>query len=281
MLSLSADHVAAFTLWPHGPRETTVVCELLFHPDEQARPSRPVGRGRLLGPGQPPGLGRVRERPAGMASRAYTGGWFAPMEEPSLDIRRYVLDRLGEDGDHFRLARAAARLALRLGLVGCRGGGAGGAGSAAAWALARAGARVLGLEQFELGHRGASRPRPHHPPLLPHARLRAPGRPRLPGLGGAGAGGEERLVVTTGGLDLFPADAAIRPAPTGPAWRPAASLPVAGRRRGDAPLAGLPAGRRRPRPLAGRRRIVPAARGTRIGSAWRPATAPPCSTGPR
>jgi glycine betaine catabolism A len=46
MLSLSADHVAAFTLWPHGPRETTVVCELLFHPDEQARPSFD----RLLGP---------------------------------------------------------------------------------------------------------------------------------------------------------------------------------------------------------------------------------------
>jgi hypothetical protein len=26
MLSLSADHVAAFTLWPHGPNATTVVC---------------------------------------------------------------------------------------------------------------------------------------------------------------------------------------------------------------------------------------------------------------
>lgn len=38
MLSLSADHVAAFTLWPHRPGETTVVSELLFHPDEQARP---------------------------------------------------------------------------------------------------------------------------------------------------------------------------------------------------------------------------------------------------
>ena len=38
MLSLSADHVAAFTLWPRGPAETTVVCELLFHPDERARP---------------------------------------------------------------------------------------------------------------------------------------------------------------------------------------------------------------------------------------------------
>ena len=30
--------------------------------------------------------------------------------------------------------------------------GLGALGSAAAWALARAGARVLGLEQFELGH---------------------------------------------------------------------------------------------------------------------------------
>ena len=35
--------------------------------------------------------------------------------------------------------------------------GLGALGSAAAWVLARAGARVLGLEQFELGHhRGAS-----------------------------------------------------------------------------------------------------------------------------
>ena len=34
----------------------------------------------------------------GMASRAYTGGWFAPMEEPSLDIRRYVVDRVGGSG---------------------------------------------------------------------------------------------------------------------------------------------------------------------------------------
>jgi hypothetical protein len=34
-----------------------------------------------------------------MSSRAYSGGWFAPMEEPSLDIRRYVLDRLGATGE--------------------------------------------------------------------------------------------------------------------------------------------------------------------------------------
>src|SRR6185437_9638829 len=34
MLSLSADHVAAFSLWPCGPEATTVVCDFLFHPAE-------------------------------------------------------------------------------------------------------------------------------------------------------------------------------------------------------------------------------------------------------
>jgi Rieske 2Fe-2S family protein len=38
MLSLSADHVAAFTLWPHRPDATTVLCDLLFHLDELAAP---------------------------------------------------------------------------------------------------------------------------------------------------------------------------------------------------------------------------------------------------
>ena len=31
----------------------------------------------------------------GMSSRAYTHGWFAPMEDASLDIRRWLLPRLG------------------------------------------------------------------------------------------------------------------------------------------------------------------------------------------
>ena len=38
MLSLAADHVAAFSLWPRGPAQTTIVCDLLFHPDEMASP---------------------------------------------------------------------------------------------------------------------------------------------------------------------------------------------------------------------------------------------------
>jgi hypothetical protein len=150
MLSLSADHVAAFTLWPHGPRETTVVCELLFHPDEQARPSfDPVGR-------DPPAQG-PRPPPAG----------------PMWD-------------------------AVVVGL--------GALGSAAAWTLATAGARVLGLGQFELGHhRGAS----HDHARIIRRSYHTPGYVRPAGLAYQAwealereAG--ERLVVTTGGLDLFP-----------------------------------------------------------------------------
>jgi glycine/D-amino acid oxidase-like deaminating enzyme len=103
--------------------------------------------------------------------------------------------------------------------------GLGALGSAAAWALARAGARVLGLEQFELGHhRGAS----HDHARMIRRSCHTPGYVRLADLAYRAwaeleweAG--ERLLVTTGGLDLFPATAAIRPGPTGPAWRPAAS----------------------------------------------------------
>jgi Rieske 2Fe-2S family protein len=31
-----------------------------------------------------------------MSSRGFTQGWFAPMEDLSLDIRRWLLPRLGE-----------------------------------------------------------------------------------------------------------------------------------------------------------------------------------------
>jgi hypothetical protein len=32
-----------------------------------------------------------------MTSRRFGFGWYAPMEDLSLDIRRYLADRLGED----------------------------------------------------------------------------------------------------------------------------------------------------------------------------------------
>jgi sarcosine oxidase len=93
--------------------------------------------------------------------------------------------------------------------------GLGALGSAAAWALARAGARVLGLEQFEFGHhRGAS----HDHARIIRRSYHTPGYVRLAGLAYQAWTeleweAEERLVVTTGGLDLFPAGAAIPPGP--------------------------------------------------------------------
>jgi Rieske 2Fe-2S family protein len=35
----------------------------------------------------------------GMRSRAHVRGYYAPMEDQSLDIRRYVTERLGLDAD--------------------------------------------------------------------------------------------------------------------------------------------------------------------------------------
>ncbi len=96
MLSLSADHVAAFTVWPRSAARTTVVCDFLFHPDE------------LDGPGFDPSdavtfwdlvnrqdwqiCERVQD---GMSSRRFAFGYLAPMEEPSADVGRYVAARLG------------------------------------------------------------------------------------------------------------------------------------------------------------------------------------------
>jgi sarcosine oxidase len=93
--------------------------------------------------------------------------------------------------------------------------GLGALGSAAARSLARAGASVLGLEQFELGHaRGAS----HDHARIIRRSYHTPGYVRLAGLayrawGELEAEAGERLLVPTGGLDLFPAGSAIRPGP--------------------------------------------------------------------
>ena len=102
LLSLSADHVAAFTLSATGgrtaPRSSAT---LLFAPDEVAeRRLRPLGRRRLLGPGQPAGLGDLRVGAARhVLAGLHAGAGTPPWRTPSLDIRRWLLPRLGEDGD--------------------------------------------------------------------------------------------------------------------------------------------------------------------------------------
>ena len=98
MLSLSADHVAAFSLWPRGPAKTTVVCDFLFAPDEIAKsefdPSDAVDFWDLVNRQDWAICASVQ---AGMSSQAFEYGYYAPMEDASLDIRRYIRGRLGDD----------------------------------------------------------------------------------------------------------------------------------------------------------------------------------------
>jgi Rieske 2Fe-2S family protein len=95
MLSLSADHVAAFNLWPHDAGHTTVVCDFLFHPDEIARsgfdPSDAVEFWDLVNRQDWTICEQVQD---GMSSRKFTFGYLAPMEQPSADVGRYINARL-------------------------------------------------------------------------------------------------------------------------------------------------------------------------------------------
>jgi glycine betaine catabolism A len=95
MLSLSADHVTAFTVWPHDAGHTTVLCDFLFHPDEMARddfdPSDAVEFWDLVNRQDWSICEQVQD---GMSSRMFTAGYLAPMEQPSADVSRYVARRL-------------------------------------------------------------------------------------------------------------------------------------------------------------------------------------------
>jgi glycine betaine catabolism A len=98
MLSLSADHVAAFDVRPQSHDRTIVVCDFLFHPDEIAKPdfdpSDAVEFWDLVNRQDWTICESVQ---AGMSSHAFRFGYYAPMEDYSLDIRRYVAEKLNAD----------------------------------------------------------------------------------------------------------------------------------------------------------------------------------------
>ncbi len=98
MLSLSMDHVAAFTLWPRAPGHTDIACEFLFHPDEMANddfdPSDAVNFWDHVNR-QDWAICESVQR--GMQSSAFESGFYGPMEDWSLDIRNYVRERIDRD----------------------------------------------------------------------------------------------------------------------------------------------------------------------------------------
>lgn len=93
--------------------------------------------------------------------------------------------------------------------------GLGGLGSAAAYWLARRGVGVVAFEQFELGHvRGAS----HDQSRIIRRSYHTPGYVTLTAEAYAAweaieRDSDEQIITRTGGVDLFPARAAIDPAP--------------------------------------------------------------------
>ncbi len=98
LLSLSAEHVAAFTVWPHSPGRTTVICEFLFHPAEMAKPGfDPTDAVEFWDLVNRQDWAICESVQRGMGSRVFRTGYYAPMESASLDIRRYVGERLGGD----------------------------------------------------------------------------------------------------------------------------------------------------------------------------------------
>ncbi len=96
MLSASADHVAAFVLLPQAVDRTRIECLLLFHPSAVADPAfDPSDAGDLWDLVNHQDWAICESVQRGMSSRSYTHGWFAPMEDDSADIRRWLLPAAG------------------------------------------------------------------------------------------------------------------------------------------------------------------------------------------
>ncbi len=95
-LSVACEHVAAFILRPRSAERTDITCHFLFetHEIEKATfdPSDAVDFWDLVNRQDWTICEAVQE---GIRARVHTHGYFAPMEDWNLDIRRYVAERIG------------------------------------------------------------------------------------------------------------------------------------------------------------------------------------------
>jgi len=96
-LSLACDHVAAFVLQPRSATHTDIVCHFLFEPGELAKAdfdhSDTSTFWDLINRQDWAICEAVQQ---GLSARVHQRGYYAPMEDFSLDIRRYVLERIGD-----------------------------------------------------------------------------------------------------------------------------------------------------------------------------------------
>lgn len=98
MLSMSAEHGAAFLLWPMAENRTRVECRFLFDPSEMAQddfaPQDAVDFWDITNRQDWAVCERVQQ---GMNARVHHHGYYAPMEDESMDIRRYIVKHVRQE----------------------------------------------------------------------------------------------------------------------------------------------------------------------------------------
>ena len=95
MMSLSMDHVAAFIIQPLSPSKTIIDCRILFHPNEVVKSGfNPDDASEFWNLVNKQDWNICERVHFCMQSYTFKYGYFSPMEDESLDIRKYIQDRL-------------------------------------------------------------------------------------------------------------------------------------------------------------------------------------------
>jgi len=102
-ISLACDHAAIFILQPRGAQRTDIVCHFLFEQHELAKPDfDPTDAVEFWDIVNRQDWAICESVQRGMRSRVHDFGYYAPMEDYNLDIRRYVRERIGPQLDRTR-----------------------------------------------------------------------------------------------------------------------------------------------------------------------------------
>ena len=96
-LSLACDHAAVFVLQPRSATRTDIACHFLFEPLEIAKPGfDPRDATDFWDLVNRQDWAICESVQQGISARVHERGYYAPMEDFNLDIRRYVLERIGD-----------------------------------------------------------------------------------------------------------------------------------------------------------------------------------------
>jgi len=99
-VSLACEHVAAFILEPRGAARTDITCHFLFEPFEIDKPDfDPSDTTEFWDLVNAQDWAICEAVQQGISARVHERGFYAPMEDFNLDIRRYVLERIGDSVD--------------------------------------------------------------------------------------------------------------------------------------------------------------------------------------